>query len=63
METFKPTNELPPKGDVFAFRTADFRGFRGLPPFWTVSWPSFLQLEAAEVLQPSLKIDTKIRAR
>ena len=60
VETFKPTNELPPKGDVFAFRTADFRGFRGLPPFWTVSWPFFFELEAAEVLQPSLKIDTKI---
>jgi hypothetical protein len=61
VETFKPAHELPPRDDVFAFRTADFRGFRGLPPFWTVSWPFFFELEGAEeVLQPSLKIDPKI---
>jgi Animal haem peroxidase len=59
--TFLPADQLPPKSEVFAFRTADFRGFRGLPPFWTVSWPFFFELEGGQdVLQPSFKIDTKI---
>src|SRR5215218_1323232 len=59
--TFLPADQLPPKSDVFAFRTADFRGFRGLPPFWTISWPFFFELEGGQdVLQPSFKIDTRI---
>jgi Animal haem peroxidase len=59
--TFLPADQLPPKSEVFAFRTADFRGFRGLPPFWTVSWPFFFELEGGQdELQPSFKIDTKI---
>jgi hypothetical protein len=59
--TFLPADQLPPKSEVFAFRTADFRGFRGLPPFWTISWPFFFELEGGQdVLQPSFKIDTRI---
>ena len=59
--TFLPADQLPPKSNSFAFRTADFRGFRGLPPFWTISWPFFFELEGGQqVLQPSFKIDTKI---
>jgi hypothetical protein len=59
--TFLPADQLPPKEDVFAFRTAEFPGFRGLPPFWTVSWPFFFELDGGQdVLQPSLTIDTKI---
>jgi hypothetical protein len=61
IETFLPTDRLPSKEDVFRFRTADFRGFRGLPPFWTISWPFFFELPGGEeVLQPSFKIDTRI---
>jgi hypothetical protein len=59
--TFLPADQLPPKSNVFAFRTADFRGFRGLPPFWTISWPFFFELPEGEgVLQPGFKIDTRI---
>jgi hypothetical protein len=59
--TFLPADQLPPKSNVFAFRTADFRGFRGLPPFWTISWPFFFELEGGQdELQPSFKIDTRI---
>lgn len=61
LPTFLASSQLPPKDNVFAFRTADFRGFRGLPPFWTISWPFFFELDGSEeVLQPSLKVDTKI---
>jgi hypothetical protein len=61
LTTFLPADQLPPKENVFEFRTADFRGFRGLPPFWTVSWPFFFDLDGGQdVLQPSLTIDTKI---
>jgi hypothetical protein len=61
LPTFLPEDQLPPESDVFARRTADFRGFRGLPPFWTVSWPFFFELGGGQdVLQPSLTIDTKI---
>jgi Animal haem peroxidase len=61
LPTFLPTDQLPPKSNVFGFRTADFRGFRGLPPFWTISWPFFFELPGGEgVLQPGFKIDTNI---
>jgi hypothetical protein len=56
--TFLPADELAQQPNP---RIADFRGFRGLPPFWTVSWPFFFELDGGEeVLQPSLTIDTKI---
>src|SRR5215213_1844368 len=59
--TFLPASDLPPKENVFEFRTADFRGFRGLPPSWTVSWPFFFELDDGQgVLQQSFKIDTNI---
>jgi len=38
--TFLPADQLPPKSEVFAFRTADFRGFRGLPPSGPSAGPS-----------------------
>jgi hypothetical protein len=61
LPTFLPSDQLPPKENVFAFRTADFRGFRGLPPFWTISWPFFFELEEGEeILQASLKIDSNV---
>jgi hypothetical protein len=59
--TFLPADQLPPKSNAFGFRTADFRGFRGLPPRWTMSWPFFFELDAPEgTRQPTLKIDTNI---
>lgn len=58
LPTFLPADRLAQQPDP---RIADFRGFRGLPPFWTVSWPFFFELEGGgDVLQPSLKIDTNI---
>lgn len=58
LPTFLPADELAQHPDP---RRADFRGFRGLPPFWTVSWPFFFKLDGGQdVLQPSLTIDTKI---
>jgi hypothetical protein len=57
--TFLTADELAQQQDP---RTADFRGFRALPPCWTISWPFFFDgLEAPEgTLQESLKIDTNI---
>jgi hypothetical protein len=59
LPTFLPADELAQHPDP---RRADFRGFRGLPPQWTISWPFFFDgLDAPEgTLQPSLKIDTNI---
>ncbi len=59
--TFVPDSQLPPAGQVFERRRADFRGFTrfGLPPQWTIDWPFFFQLDD-QGPQPSLKIDTKI---
>jgi hypothetical protein len=42
-----------------ADRTSDFRGFRSLPPFWTVQWPFFFELDGTAP-QPTRKIDTKL---
>jgi hypothetical protein len=39
-------------------RIADFRGFRALPPFWTVQWPFFFELDGTP--QATRKIDTKL---
>lgn len=59
--TFVPDSQLPPAGQVFERRRADFRGFTRfvLPPQWTIDWPFFFQLDD-QGPQPSLKIDTKI---
>jgi hypothetical protein len=41
-------------------RRADFRGFRGLPPQWSISWPFFFPLDEDPGPTPSRKIDTKL---
>jgi hypothetical protein len=51
--------------DPLLARNADFRGFRGLPPCWTISWPFFFDLGVGQIdgqqrPTPSLKIDTNI---
>jgi hypothetical protein len=39
----------------------DLRGFRGLPPQWTIDWRLFLDFGVPEVrVQPSRKIDAKL---
>jgi len=45
-----------PLGDE---RRRDFRGFRPLPPRWTIGWPFFFELDD-EAPQASFKIDTKL---
>ena len=40
-------------------RRQDFRGFRALPPKWTIGWPFFFELDA-EGPQASFAIDTKL---
>lgn len=40
-------------------RISDFRGFRSLPPFWTLQWPFFFELDDTGP-QPTRKIDTKL---
>ncbi len=45
-----------PLGDE---RLRDFRGFRPLPPKWTIGWPFFFELDD-EPPQASFKIDTKL---
>lgn len=50
LPTFKPG----PVG-----RREDFRGFRGLPPQWTIGWPFFFEIDDTPP-QPSRTIDTKL---
>ena len=58
LPTFLPSDQLAQQTNP---RIADFRGFRGLPPFWTISWPFFFELEGGEgVLQHTLKIDSNV---
>ena len=40
-------------------RRQDFRGFRGLPPQWTIGWPFFFEIDDKPP-QPSRSIDTKL---
>jgi hypothetical protein len=40
-------------------RRQDFRGFRGLPPFWTIDWPFFFEVDE-DPPQASRAIDTKL---
>src|SRR3712207_3118487 len=57
LSTFLPSDQLAQHPDQ---RRADFRGFRGLPPQWTISWAFFFELEDIQDVQPSRKIDTRI---
>jgi hypothetical protein len=52
LPTFLPT---PDPG-----RRADFRGFRGLPPQWTISWPFFFPFDEDPGPAVTRKIDTKL---
>lgn len=45
--------------DPMPDRRADFRGFRGLPPQWTISWTNFFPLDD-EGPVASRKIDTRL---
>jgi hypothetical protein len=56
LPTFRPASELAQEADP---RRADFRGFRGLPPGWTIAWPFFFDLDE-EGSQKSLLINTQI---
>lgn len=59
LPTFKP-DTLDEHGNVVRpGRLEDFRGFRGLPPQWTNSWPFFFRLDAQGPV-PSRKINTQI---
>lgn len=59
LPTFKP-DRLDENGNVVRpGRLEDFRGFRGLPPQWTNSWPFFFELDA-QGPTPTRKIDTKL---
>jgi hypothetical protein len=40
-------------------RRQDFRGFRALPPRWTLGWPFFFEVDD-EAPQASFRIDTKL---
>jgi hypothetical protein len=46
-------------GPLGTERRRDFRGFRPLPPRWTIGWPFFFELDD-EPPQASFKIDTKL---
>jgi hypothetical protein len=53
-------DELDASGNlVVPGRLADFRGFRGLPPQWTNSWPFFFPFDDQGPV-PSRKIDTRM---
>ncbi|CAA9279132.1 MAG: Animal haem peroxidase [uncultured Corynebacteriales bacterium] len=57
LRTFLPTSLLDP-----ATRLQHFGGFRELPPFWTIEWARFFEVEGAgsDALQPTRLIDTKL---
>jgi Animal haem peroxidase len=63
LPTFLPADDLAQSGDP---RRADFRGFRALPPQWTISWPFFFELDGGQEVdgqtlpQQSIRIDTNI---
>ena len=63
LPTFLPADELAQSDDP---RRADFRGFRALPPQWTISWPFFFELDGGQEVdrqtlpQQSINIDTNI---
>ncbi|UTP39780.1 heme peroxidase family protein [Phenylobacterium sp. LH3H17] len=38
----------------------DLRGFRPLPGFWTVDWRHFVDLDPAQPVQPSRRLDAKL---
>ena len=46
--------------DATVDRRADFRGFRGLPPEWTISWPFFFEFKGEGDPQLTRAIDTKL---
>ncbi len=56
--TVPPLPTFLPGADVD--RRADFRGFRGLPPQWTISWPFFFPLDEDPGPVASRKIDTSL---
>ena len=57
LETFLPGSDRDP-----ALALKQFGGFRSLPPFWTIEWRRFFELDdnATGDLQPSRIIDTKL---
>jgi hypothetical protein len=56
-------DRLGPNGElVTPGRFDDFRGFRGLPPRWTNSWPFFFELDEDEGPALSRRIDTELAA-
>ncbi len=60
---YKINEVVPPlptfKPGPLADRRQDFRGFRGLPPQWTIGWPFFFEIDD-EPPQPSRTIDAKL---
>jgi len=57
LATFLPTSTHDP-----ATRLEHFGGFRELPPFWTIEWPRFFEVDGpgADELQATRRIDTKM---
>lgn len=51
LPTFSPEGNTNP--------LADFRGFRPLPPQWTIEWDRFFEIDGSTP-QPSRKIDTQL---
>lgn len=51
LPTFSPEGNTNP--------LADFRGFRPLPPQWTIEWDRFFEIDGSTP-QPSRKIDTEL---
>ena len=58
----RPAADLHRRPGRASSRLGHFGGFRILPPFWTIEWARFFEVEGAgkEDLQPSRLIDTKL---